>query len=172
MRQYGNKTIADVGKYLVDSDGRRGFSIANDHHVTFEELPLDTNVEARPFNSLCIGGVFQIRKSDDIKRDLVNLIFSNDNQIAIILNRESSVEDAETYDFMQAWRAWFGEVVKNVKILYEGNGTKEYPFNGWRVGSPVEEGKWYLTEGGNLWEAIASGYPSSEIDSEYFDIAD
>lgn len=61
------------------------------------------------------------------------------------------------------------ELGKVVQTL-EGNGSMENPFKGWKVGMPVEEGMWYLTEGGYLWEAIKSGTPTSELDKEYFDV--
>lgn len=117
MKNYGNKTIAKAGFYLVASDGRRGFALTDKEGVTYEELYLDTNVEERPYNCVCIGGVFQMQKSDNMKRDLVNLVFSNDDQIAIILNRDDSEEDAEMFEFMQEWREWFGNIVKNIKLL-------------------------------------------------------
>lgn len=117
MKNYGNKTIAKVGYYLVASDGRRGFALTDKEGVTYEELYLDTNVETRPYDCVCIGGVFQMRKSEDPKRDLVNLIFSNDNQIAIILNKDGSEEDAEMFEFMQEWREWFSGIVKKIKAL-------------------------------------------------------
>lgn len=120
MRQYGNKTIADVGKYLIASDGRRGFALANKEDVTFDEYELETSVEIRPYNSVCIGRVFQVKVTEDLKRDLVNLIFSNDNQIAIILNKDDSEEDKAMYDFMQLWREWFGSLTKKIKEVING----------------------------------------------------
>lgn len=115
MRQYGNKTIADVGKYLVASDGRRGFALVNKEDVAFEEHELETSVEIRPYNSVCIGGVFNVKKTEDMKRDFVNLIFTNDNQIAIMLNKDDSEEDKAMYDFMQLWREWFSDILKKIK---------------------------------------------------------
>lgn len=52
----------------------------------------------------------------------------------------------------------------------EGNGTMEDPVKGWSVGMDVEQGKWYLTADGYLWEAIKSGKPASTTDREYFDV--
>lgn len=59
-----------------------------------------------------------------------------------------------------------GKVVQTT----EGNGTMEDPIKGWSVGMDVEQGKWYLTTDGYLWEAIKSGKPSSTTDREYFDV--
>ena len=52
----------------------------------------------------------------------------------------------------------------------DGNGTMENPYKGWKVGNSVEEGKWYMTEDGYLWECIKSGIPTSTTDREYFDV--
>lgn len=52
----------------------------------------------------------------------------------------------------------------------DGNGTMENPYKNWFVGDSVEEGKWYQTEDGYLWEAIKSGVPTSTTDDEYFDV--
>lgn len=59
-----------------------------------------------------------------------------------------------------------GKVVQTT----EGNGTMEDPIKGWSVGMDVEQGKWYLTADGYLWEAIKSGKPASTTDREYFDV--
>lgn len=52
----------------------------------------------------------------------------------------------------------------------EGSGSMEDPVKGWKVGMEVEEGLWYLTEDGYLWECIKSGEPESTTDKEFFDV--
>ena len=59
-----------------------------------------------------------------------------------------------------------GKVIQTL----EGNGSIENPYKGWKVGMSVEAGMWYLTEDGYLWEAIASGIPTSTTDADFFDV--
>lgn len=50
-----------------------------------------------------------------------------------------------------------------------GDGSAWDPYT-WNEGEPVTEGCWYRTPGNYLWEAIASGIPASELDTNYFDV--
>lgn len=50
----------------------------------------------------------------------------------------------------------------------EGDGSDMNPYK-WKEGDYVENGKWYKTPN-YIWEAIASGYPTSETDTNYFDV--
>ena len=43
-------------------------------------------------------------------------IWSNDDQIAIILNKDNG--DNEMYNFMQEWRKWFSDITHNIEKLY------------------------------------------------------
>lgn len=117
MIKYGNKMIAAIGHYLIDSNGKRGFSLPIDEGVTFTEEELSGTVEKRPYNSACIGGVFNIKVTDHVKKTLISTIWSNDDQIAIILNRENGEDEAAMYDFMQGWREWFGSIAKKVNSI-------------------------------------------------------
>lgn len=115
MKKYGNKMIAAVGHYLIGSNGKRGFSLVIEGGVSYTEKEIVCAVEKRPYNSASIGGVFNIKVTDHVKKTLVTSIWSNDDQIAIILNKDNG--DMEMYDFMQAWREWFLEISKKVKSL-------------------------------------------------------
>lgn len=48
------------------------------------------------------------------KSKMVNKQFTNDDQIAIILNKEDSEEDRLLYDKMQKWREWSGKFAKKI----------------------------------------------------------
>lgn len=54
----------------------------------------------------------------------------------------------------------------------EGTGDPFDPIKYWHIGMKVTEGLWYqcFDENGYIWEAIKTGIPSSDIDSEYFDV--
>lgn len=54
---------------------------------------------------------------EDWKSKIINKQFSNNDQIAIILNKEDSEEDLLLYNKMQEWRDWAGVVAKKIKNL-------------------------------------------------------
>ena len=45
----------------------------------------------------------------------------SDDQIALMLNKDNSEEDAMLYDKMQEWREWSGRFAKEVMIKIEQN---------------------------------------------------
>lgn len=51
---------------------------------------------------------------EDWKTKIIHKQFSNDDQIAIILNRNDSEEDLLIYNKMQEWRVWAGVVAKKI----------------------------------------------------------
>ena len=116
MIKYRNKMLAAVGHYLISSNGKRGFSIPIEEEVSYTEKELTNIVEKRPYNSVSIGGVFNIKVTDYIKKTLITSIWSNDDQIAIILNKDNG--NSEMYNFMQEWRKWFSDVTHNIEKLY------------------------------------------------------
>lgn len=54
----------------------------------------------------------------DWKAKWVGKLFSNDGQIAIILNKDDSEEDLLLFNKMQEWRKWAGVVAKEVVKLW------------------------------------------------------
>ena len=50
----------------------------------------------------------------DWKKKWVNKQFSNDDQIAIILNKDESEEDLLLFNKMQEWREWSGVIAKKI----------------------------------------------------------
>ena len=107
--------IAAVGHYLISSNGKRGFSIPIEEGVSYTEKELTNIVEKRPYNSVSIGGIFNIKVTDYIKKTLITSIWSNDDQIAIILNKDNG--DNEMYNFMQEYRTYFSNLAKQIKEL-------------------------------------------------------
>ena len=121
MIKYRNKMIAAVGHYLIGSTGKRGFSIPAEKGVSYIEKELTNIVEKRPYNSVSIGGIFNIKVTDNIKKTLITSIWSNDDQIAIMLNKDNG--DNEMYNFMQEWRKWFSDIIHNIEKLYNTERT-------------------------------------------------
>ena len=61
-----------------------------------------------------------ITKNSDyatLKKKFVLMRYSNDDQIAIILNKEDSDEDALLYERMQEWRIWSANISKQILEL-------------------------------------------------------
>lgn len=116
MIKYGTKIIADVGNYL-QYKGISNFCIKNVDLSEIKEIPLNTNIVKNFDNTFTVGGVFRIKLTNTLKKDLISLLFSNDDQIAIILNKELGEAEEEMYNFMQSWRAYFSDIIKKIKEL-------------------------------------------------------
>lgn len=54
---------------------------------------------------------------DGVKTKLITSRYSNDDQMALILNHGKSDEDTEFFDKMQAWRDWAGLLAKKIISL-------------------------------------------------------
>ena len=119
MYKIGNKTYADAGYYL-----KRGSSIGysftdNGEEVNEVEMTLD-DMHINGMIILWSGNKLAQRKFKngvygDYKRAMVQKKYSNDDQIAIILNKDSGEEaDLEAYTKMQEWREWASVVAKKV----------------------------------------------------------
>ena len=50
---------------------------------------------------------------------MIKLRYSNDDQLALILNKDNSEEDTELYNKMQEWREWSGTFAKLVMAKIE-----------------------------------------------------
>ena len=109
--------IAAVGCYLTASNGRKGISLCYEDDVEYIETPINLDITISPFGDIIIDNAIGFRKTSNLKRDFITSIWSNDDQIAIILNREDTEQDFEMYDFMQQWRAYFSTIVEKVKSL-------------------------------------------------------
>lgn len=113
MIHYNDKIIAEPGHYLTASNGKKMFVLRYEEGVTYEESEIDTSRVSRyPDGSCGIGGFnFNLPKGEE-KKYLVTLLFSNDDQIAIMLNKEQSEEGERTYQFMQEWRVFFSNIIQ------------------------------------------------------------
>ena len=122
-----NHLYAEPGKYLK-GPGFIGFDVEGDASA-FTEKDIDlTDLTVREGLLVCSGGDIVIAYHpeygyDEYKRYFIRMRYSNDDQIAIMLNRENGGEDLEEYERMQAWREWSAGMAKRVLALpVEGNG--------------------------------------------------
>lgn len=108
---------ADANKYLV-CNNKVGF-----------ELPIDENIVEKTLNinDLFIDGKFArynnsefIQKLNpswtygDYKRDIIKKRYSNDDQIAIILNKDDSSKDIIRYKKMMEWRVFASNLANKI----------------------------------------------------------
>ena len=118
MYKVRNKVYAEAGSILIGKN-KRGYSFLGEVS--------DFSEKAIRLDDMKVDGQFLVY-SDGIIRELydpnatyeqlkakyVKRLFSNDDQIAIILNKDKSAADAELFDKMQEWRDWCGVLAKKV----------------------------------------------------------
>lgn len=131
MYKKGNVVYADAYKYLVHkSKGIIAFAQSGDESE-FEEkgFPVPIKIIDEGSGLYSIQGVpkvkFYFSKSDyaTVKTEMIKKRYSNDDQIAIMLNAQLSEEDKMYYDKMQEWREFSGHIAKlvNESGLLQGN---------------------------------------------------
>lgn len=86
---------------------------ADDFHEESFSRPLSVAVEGKIVK---FGKYFMVRPKSleygDIKAAMIKMRYSNDDQMAIILNRDQSPEDTVLYQKMQEWRQFASEVAR------------------------------------------------------------
>lgn len=119
MFKKGNKVYSEADSYLKSTNGKIiGFNL-NGNIEDFEEVelekPLDIKVNG---NQITINNkiLWFIDSSDyaTIKTTIIKLRYSNDDQMAIILNKDSSEEGLMYWQKMQEWRDWASEVATQI----------------------------------------------------------
>ena len=123
MYKKRNVVYADAYKYLVHkSKGIIAFALSGDESE-FEEkkfpMPIKIIDEGNGFYSIQdVPKVkFYFSKSDyaTVKTEMIKKRYSNDDQIAIMLNKDSGLEeDLFAYQKMQEWREWASTVAKKI----------------------------------------------------------
>lgn len=116
---YTDKNIiyADAGKYLK-RDHLIAFQIPESYNV--QEFDLNTSDIhitgnlAYYNNNLCAQFINPNWKYSDYKKDIIKKRYSNDDQIAIILNKDDSEEDKIRYQKMMEWREFAATLAKKI----------------------------------------------------------
>ena len=123
MYKIKNIVYADAGK-ILKSANYQGYQCKGNLE-DFEELTVDLNTGHRE-NGLIIfdNAVMLVKDLDYVgwKTHIVKIRYSNDDQIAIILNKDSSEEDLLRFNKMQEWREYASELAhKILEILNINN---------------------------------------------------
>lgn len=107
MFTHNDSIYADAGKVLV-SKNRIGYKLPLGTSPVEER---DIDISTLSIKGCLIVGDVQILNHptftfDQWKAHIVKWRYTNDDQIAIMLNRDRSPEDALYYNKMQEWREW------------------------------------------------------------------
>lgn len=117
-----NMIYSEAG-YILKCGNRKAFQLPYDASKEYIEIPIDitnTKIESGMINM--DGVVFRNNEKYDYGQWKANIIkkrYSNDDQIAILLNKEDSAEDKMRYDKMQEWREYASALAKKFIELNE-----------------------------------------------------
>lgn len=126
----GEKVFCEKGKYLVSKDNRKYGFVLQGKMEDYEELelndPLDIKISGNIilFQNNKLACLPETMDYVGIKTKIIKMKYSNDDQIAIILNKDNSAEDLELYNKMQNWRDWAGEFAREVVKLLNVDGIE------------------------------------------------
>lgn len=120
----GKRVYSEAGYYLLSKDKRKYGFMLDGVIEDFDEYevnnPLDINFSGNLilFQGNKLAVYPEVMDYAGIKTKLIKMKYSNDDQIAIMLNRDNSDEDLDLYNRMQAWREWSGwfanEIMKQI----------------------------------------------------------
>lgn len=113
-----NIIFSEAGKYL-SAQNFLGFKVMDSDTSKYTEKDFE---EPKVSGQLLIIGDIrtllpEIIDYGNLKKKFIEWHYSNDNQLAIILNKDNSDEDKVCYDKMQEWRNWSGDLAKKVLKL-------------------------------------------------------
>lgn len=113
MIKYNNRLLPDVGKCFV-VNGVPTFSVKEG--TKCRELKINIKTQKISDDTFILDNKFEIRIDDTLKKRLVNKLFSNDDQISIMLNYQldPSEEHVAIFEYMQNWRKWFSDAIKKI----------------------------------------------------------
>ena len=122
MYQIKNKIYADAG-YVLKYKNKVAFSFEG---VDKKDV-LETKINLENIQKIGNFVIYQCGIKDyiscseygDWKAKWVNKMFSNNDQIAIMLNKDESAEDLFLFNKMQEWRKWASVVAKEVVKLWK-----------------------------------------------------
>ena len=116
MYKIKDTVYADAGCILINKGGKSYQAKGNladftERNISLDDLIIDGNY-------VKYDGIVQrynpIWTYAQLKADMVKKRYSNDDQIAIVLNEDDGEEGALAYDKMQEWREWSSRVAHKI----------------------------------------------------------
>lgn len=121
MYKIKNKVYAEAG-CILSGESRRGYVFQGEIEE-FTEQPItidDMKVEGNFLlysNGLILERNYPNLTYEEQKARIVKRLFSNDDQIAIMLNKGRSEQDDLIFEKMQEYRNWAGTLAKKIVSL-------------------------------------------------------
>ena len=112
-----NITYSDAGKYLIYKN-QIGFQFPSsedimEYDVNLDDLYIKGNTAY--YNSGTLAqNIIKNSAYGDYKSAIIKKRYSNDDQIAIMLNKDDSEEDRIRYERMMQWRKFAAELAKKI----------------------------------------------------------
>ena len=118
MYKVRNKVYAEAGHILIGKNKRCYSFLGEVSDFSEKAIRLDDMRIEGQFLVYSDGLIRELYDPnatyEQLKAKYVKRLFSNDDQIAIMLNKGRSAEDAELFDKMQEYRDWCGVLAKKV----------------------------------------------------------
>lgn len=123
MYKVREKVYADAGCILIGSN-KRGYAFKGDlDEFSEQRIDIDDMKVEGNFLLYSNGLVMELKPNnptyESLKAKIIKRLFSNDDQIAIILNKGRSAEDDMVFEKMQEWRDWAGVLAKKILAVLE-----------------------------------------------------
>lgn len=116
-----NIVYAEAGNLLIGKN-KKGFQLSGNKE-DFYELPInykDMHYDGkflRYNNNTLMEAVNNSTTYESLKTKFIKQRYSNDDQIAILLNKDSTDDGLEKYNKMQEWRDWSGTLAKAIMAV-------------------------------------------------------
>lgn len=121
MYKVRDTVYAEEGKILIGTN-KRGYIFQgeleefSEEAITIDDMKIEGNFVV--YSNGKIRELYNPNLTyEQLKTKYIKRLFSNDDQIAIMLNKDKSNEDKLLYDKMQAWRDWCGMLAKKIMSL-------------------------------------------------------
>ena len=124
MLKIRNKVYAESGKILKGCS-QIGYSLNGELSdfteidIIFDDMKIENGRYLVYSNGLIIERYEPNLTYEQLKAKIVKRLFSNDDQIAIILNKDDSENDFMIYNKMQEYRSWASVLAKKILSLKE-----------------------------------------------------
>lgn len=121
MYKIRDKVYADAG-YILIGKNRRGYVFQGElEEFTEQKITIDDMRVEGNFLRYSNGSILEMYSPnatyEELKAKIVKRLFTNDDQIAIMLNKGRSEQDDLVFDKMQEWRNWAGTLAKKIVSL-------------------------------------------------------